>query len=159
MGRIIQIKNSIITIGNDDGSLTEVRLEDCNFEPNIDDEVNIFRSEEKTMCVKAKEKSSEIQDIIRSGGININLTQNQNSSDIVSSSNYNNTQHVVNKLAYLLLTLFLGGFGIHKFYSRRFLQGILYLIFCWTYIPSIIAFFEFIFTCFKTSDSNGRILV
>ena len=41
-----------------------------------------------------------------------------------------------------LLALFLGGLGIHKFYLGKHVQGILYLVFCWTYIPTIIAFFE-----------------
>ncbi len=41
-----------------------------------------------------------------------------------------------------VLAIFLGGFGIHKFYLGKVFQGIIYLIFCWTYIPSIIAFVE-----------------
>lgn len=47
-----------------------------------------------------------------------------------------------NKIVAGLLALFLGGLGIHKFYLNRPGQGIVYLIFCWTFIPSIIAFFE-----------------
>lgn len=45
----------------------------------------------------------------------------------------------------VLLALFLGGFGIHKFYLRQNTAGIFYLIFCWTGIPAIIAFFECFF--------------
>jgi len=41
-----------------------------------------------------------------------------------------------------LLGIFLGGFGIHKFYLGRIGWGIVYLIFCWTYIPAIIGFIE-----------------
>ncbi len=43
----------------------------------------------------------------------------------------------------IILTLFLGGIGIHKFYLGRSVQGIFYLLFCWTLIPSILAFFQF----------------
>lgn len=43
-----------------------------------------------------------------------------------------------------LLAFFLGGFGIHKFYLGNTGTGIVYLIFCWTGIPAIIAFVEFI---------------
>ena len=43
-----------------------------------------------------------------------------------------------------LLAFFLGGFGIHKFYLGKVFQGIIYLIFCWTFIPSLVAFIEFI---------------
>jgi TM2 domain-containing membrane protein YozV len=44
--------------------------------------------------------------------------------------------------AAVLLALFLGGLGIHKFYLGQTGLGVLYLIFCWTGIPSLIAFFE-----------------
>jgi TM2 domain-containing membrane protein YozV len=46
------------------------------------------------------------------------------------------------KIAAFLLAFFLGGFGIHKFYLGRVGWGFLYLIFCWTFIPAIIAFVE-----------------
>ena len=38
--------------------------------------------------------------------------------------------------------ILLGGFGIHKFYLGKVGQGILYLLFCWTIIPSIIGLIE-----------------
>jgi TM2 domain-containing membrane protein YozV len=41
-----------------------------------------------------------------------------------------------------LLALFLGGLGIHKFYLGRGGQGIVYLLFAWTFIPAIIGFIE-----------------
>lgn len=47
-----------------------------------------------------------------------------------------------NKIVAALLAFFLGGFGIHRFYLNQTRWGIIYLIFCWTYIPAIIAFFE-----------------
>ncbi|MEP6803854.1 MAG: TM2 domain-containing protein [Flavobacterium sp.] len=48
------------------------------------------------------------------------------------------------KLTAAILALFLGGLGIHKFYLGQSGQGILYLLFCWTLIPGILAFFQFI---------------
>ena len=52
-----------------------------------------------------------------------------------------------------LLAFFVGGFGIHKFYLGRVGWGIVYLLFCWTFIPSIVAFIEFIiYLC--TSDED-----
>lgn len=47
-----------------------------------------------------------------------------------------------NKTTAAVLALFLGGIGIHKFYLGRGVQGFLYLIFCWTFIPALIAFIE-----------------
>ncbi len=41
-----------------------------------------------------------------------------------------------------LLALFLGGFGIHKFYLGQGGLGVLYLLFFWTFIPAIVAFIE-----------------
>ena len=46
------------------------------------------------------------------------------------------------KLVAALLALFLGGFGIHKFYLGRVGWGIAYLLFCWTFIPAIVGFIE-----------------
>ena len=48
------------------------------------------------------------------------------------------------RIAAALFALFLGGLGGHKFYLGQVGMGIVYLVFCWTFIPSIIAFIEFI---------------
>ncbi len=41
-----------------------------------------------------------------------------------------------------VLAILLGGLGIHKFYLGKIFQGILYALFCWTYIPFIVGFVE-----------------
>lgn len=41
-----------------------------------------------------------------------------------------------------LIALFLGWIGIHKFYLGESGLGIIYILFSWTGIPAIIAFFE-----------------
>jgi TM2 domain-containing membrane protein YozV len=46
------------------------------------------------------------------------------------------------KLAAGLLAVLLGGIGVHKFYLGRVGQGIVYLLFCWTFIPTIIGLIE-----------------
>jgi TM2 domain-containing membrane protein YozV len=40
------------------------------------------------------------------------------------------------------LAIFLGGLGAHKFYLGQGMAGVLYLIFCWTFIPALIGFIE-----------------
>jgi TM2 domain-containing membrane protein YozV len=45
----------------------------------------------------------------------------------------------------LLLALFLGTFGAHHFYLRRPGLGILYCVFCWTGIPTVVSFIECFF--------------
>lgn len=46
-----------------------------------------------------------------------------------------------NRYTAAVLAFFLGGLGVHKFYLGKW-TGIFYLIFCWTYVPSIIALIE-----------------
>lgn len=46
------------------------------------------------------------------------------------------------KITAVLLALFLGGIGAHKFYLGSIGLGILYLLFFWTGIPLIIALIE-----------------
>ncbi len=47
-----------------------------------------------------------------------------------------------NKVVAGLLALFLGGIGVHKFYLGKGVQGLLYLVFFWTFIPAILGFVE-----------------
>lgn len=51
---------------------------------------------------------------------------------------------VKDKTVAVLLVFFLGGFGGHKFYLGENLAGVLYFVFSWTLIPSLIAFFDFL---------------
>ncbi|MEX1134983.1 MAG: TM2 domain-containing protein [Acidimicrobiia bacterium] len=46
------------------------------------------------------------------------------------------------RIAAALLAIFLGAFGIHKFYSNQAGMGVLYLLFFWTAIPALIGFIE-----------------
>ena len=39
----------------------------------------------------------------------------------------------------LILCLLLGAIGGHKFYLRKNIAGVLYLIFCWSFIPAILS--------------------
>lgn len=55
-----------------------------------------------------------------------------------------------------VLAFFFGGLGVHKFYLGKTGLGIVYLIFCWTYIPSIIAFIEFILFLTMTKDDFDK---
>ncbi|MDB5047782.1 MAG: geopilin domain rane protein [Fibrobacteres bacterium] len=59
------------------------------------------------------------------------------------------------KTVLLLLTFFFGGLGVHKFYLGKIWQGIFYLLFCWTMVPSFIAFVEFWIYAFSTPESLG----
>jgi TM2 domain-containing membrane protein YozV len=45
------------------------------------------------------------------------------------------------KIVAALLAIFLGALGIHRFYLGQW-WGLLYLLFCWTGIPSLVSFIE-----------------
>lgn len=70
---------------------------------------------------------------------NLKIIQNPQNTIIKSSKDKNTAA---------ILAFFVGGLGIHRFYLGQTLLGILYLLFCWTFIPLFIAvidFFAFIF--------------
>lgn len=58
----------------------------------------------------------------------------------------------VSKAVLLLLTFFTGGLGGHKFYLGKNWQGVLYLLFFWTYIPALVALVEFVIYIFTSSE-------
>lgn len=58
-----------------------------------------------------------------------------------------------NKYLAALIAFFGGAFGLHKFYLGQNGAGILYLLFCWTWIPGIVAFFEGIGLLFMPDEA------
>jgi len=57
-----------------------------------------------------------------------------------------------NRTVAALFALLLGWMGVHKFYLGQTTQGVLYLLFCWTGVPLIIAIIESI-VLFSMSDA------
>jgi TM2 domain-containing membrane protein YozV len=55
----------------------------------------------------------------------------------------------------VLLALFLGSFGLHRFYLRQTGLGILYACFFWTGIPGLIGFFECFFMPGRVREYNA----
>lgn len=51
-----------------------------------------------------------------------------------------------------LLALLLGGLGVHKFYLGQIGLGVIYLLFCWTFIPAIVALIEAILLFAMTDE-------
>jgi len=55
-----------------------------------------------------------------------------------------------------LLGIFLGAFGVHKFYLGRIGYGIVYVLFFWTYIPAILGLIEGITYLTMSEDAFCR---
>ncbi|MBA2660897.1 MAG: NINE protein [Bradymonadaceae bacterium] len=56
-----------------------------------------------------------------------------------------------------LLAFLLGGFGVHKFYLGQSGQGVMYVLFCWTFIPAVIALIEtFVYLMMSEQEFNKR---
>ncbi|MDO4998523.1 MAG: TM2 domain-containing protein [Neisseria sp.] len=70
-----------------------------------------------------------------------------------------NHRHTCNKALYIAMALLFGSFGVHKFCAGRFWWGVLYLLFSWTGVPTVIGIIEGILAIFKESDSLGAIIV
>ena len=69
-----------------------------------------------------------------------------------------NTNMVISKrIAFALFALLLGGIGAHKFYIKENVWGVIYLLFCWTYIPAILGIIEGIMALCKTDEESCEI--
>jgi TM2 domain-containing membrane protein YozV/ribosomal protein L40E len=60
------------------------------------------------------------------------------------------------RLAAGLFGIFLGGIGIHKFYTGRVGWGVVYLLLFWTFIPAIVGFIEGIIYLTMSDESFAQ---
>lgn len=128
MPKVIRIKDGTVTIGNDDGSFLDIPMSELDFTPIVGEMVELFSSGDRTV-------------IYRNGKNPVLPPKGKE----------------VNQIAYGLFALFLGGFGVHKFYVGKVGLGVVYLLFCWTFIPTIIALVEGIIAFTKKADAEGNI--
>lgn len=66
---------------------------------------------------------------------------------------------LVSKTAYVCLAVLLGWIGAHEFYAGRTAWGILYVVFCWTFVPWIVAIVQAIRVAREETVEPGRVLI
>ncbi|MBC1969705.1 TM2 domain-containing protein [Listeria marthii] len=142
MAKVIKIEDSSAIVLKDNGETIDVSLTCFTFSPDTGDEVEVYKHGEELIVNKKVEKTTE--------NPNINIVNNNSQKD---------EGKLVNKWVYVALALLLGTFGAHKFLAGKNGQGVLYVVFCWTGIPSIISFIEGIVAIFKKADANNEILI
>ena len=156
MAKVIKVENEVVMIGADDGSIREVRKSDCYSDVAPGDEVDMFSDETKTVVIKKETRQPFDQEDSQKS---VNIQISNSNSNVPANPIYVTSSKAVNKVLYCILAFFLRWLGVHKFYAGKIGTGLLFLVFCWTGIPAIIAIFDFIIGLCKSSDVNGRILV
>lgn len=136
MAKIIRINGNDVVVAKNENEIVNVELSTLSFSPNVGDEVEVYHTGDGIIINKITSSDSSSTQVI--------ITQNGK---------------VVNKMTYALLAIFLGGVGVHHFYAGKTMLGILHIVFCWTFIPAIIAFIQGIVALTKKEDANGNIIV
>ena len=150
MAKIIRIKDNLVSVGKDDGSFIDVDKSELDFQPVVGDEVSVFVSGNNTIISKVNQASAAQASANNAA---------QPSPANVQAAAPAAVGHAVNQVAYGILAILLGGFGVHKFYAGKVGMGILYLLFCWTCIPAVIGLIEGIIAFTKQADPQGNIVI
>ncbi len=136
--KIIKVTDDEVLIGISEQDVVKIPKSSIDFEAKVGMEVERYTSNGETFFVPK-------QSIITPSDTA------QNADNVAQEG------RKVNKILYILMAFFFGGIGVHKFLIGRVGTGILFIIFSWTGIPSIIAFVDFIIGCCKQPDKNGDI--
>lgn len=113
-------------------------------------------SKKKIEKLEDNSKSSQPMVFMNAGGASSSSSSSSSSS---AASGYNDGYErglSKSKTTAGVLAILLGGFGAHKFYLGRWGWGIIYLLFCWTYIPAIIGFIEGIMYLASSPNNFAR---
>lgn len=142
--KVIRSDEKTVTLGFEDGICRVVDREDIGFLVSDNSLVDVYHYVEDDSYMYSPHSGSS-------------FSKNNNSSVSNQLKTIAGEKKRVKKLTYLLLAIFTGGIGGHKFYSGRIILGFIYLLFCWTYIPAVVSLVESIIAACKNSDEDGMI--
>lgn len=146
--KVIRINADSVVLGYEDRTTKTFPLSAFNYSPMIGDEVQVYNEDTEPTIVKV-DANSQQQGNNGTGSQNVYVNVNQT----VAAGK------PVNKVAYCIICLLLGGIGIQQFYAGKIGSGIAMLLFCWTGIPAIIALVQLIKALCTKADANGMIYV
>lgn len=66
---------------------------------------------------------------------------------------------LLKKKTYILLAIFTGWFGGHRFYAKQYPIAILYLILCWSGFGAAMTIIDLLIVIPKEADENGMIRI
>lgn len=175
MEKIIKITDEYILVANDAKDITKIPVSAFDFEPTINKKIEVYQldgdflvNEVEEVIVTTPAKKTAVDDFESlKDKININIV-NENKPQNYNSNYSSNTQNMghgydefrrggVSKWMFIIVSLFLGGFGGNFFMLGKTFAGIICLLFCWTYIPALIAVVQSIMALFKRPDAYGKI--
>jgi TM2 domain-containing membrane protein YozV len=117
----------------------------------------LFEEKNKKIEKLEDNKASQPMVFMNAGGGGGASSSSSSSSSAASSGGGAFTgRYTRSKVAAGLLGIFLGGFGVHKFYLGRWGWGIIYLLLCWTYVPAIVGFIEGIVYLVSNDENFAR---
>lgn len=146
--KVIRIDASNAIVGCNDGTTKNYPLSAFNYTPMVGDEVQVYGDGANTIIAKASQNNQQGNNGAGSQNVYVNVAQPATAGG-----------HKVNKVAYCIICLLLGGAGIHSLYAGKIGQGVCMLLFCWTGIPVIIALVQLIKALCTPADANGMIYV
>ena len=140
MPKILRVNTYEVVLGMEDGSMLKYPRSACNYNPRVNDLVDIYESDFETVISKRERNS------------------NYGDSRYVDRSTIAGGRYV-DKTIYIILSFVLGCIGIQKFYSGRTMSGIFSLIFSWSGLPTLIGIYDGIKALGIPGDENGRIYI
>lgn len=169
MNKVIRVTDDNVTIISDEyGVITVNKTDNNNDEVNylmVHDEVEVYHDYENNEYIVIN-KLNDGDFIIEEEVDNSSDTDwlDRMFRDLEEEENKVNRDYLkmsmpgyVNKWLFILIAVFLGAFGVQKFYMGKIWTGILMLALSWTPIPAIVAIIDIIRALFKPQDENGNI--